>query len=409
MSRRLLGRRQLLVGAGALVGSAVLAKAAWPSDGIVREPSFQAYPFSLGVASGDPLPDGSVLWTRLAPDPLAGGGMPPVPVAVRWEVADDERMRRIVRSGTAIARPDLAHSVHVEVTGLEPDRWYSYRFTAGSEVSAVGRTRTAPRPGAATEAWRFAFASCQNWLHGYYAPYRDMGSSDLDLVVHLGDYIYEASILPGAGVRDAHDLPVEVRVPAETLDGYRRRYALYKLDPDLQAAHQRFPWIVTWDDHEVSDDYAGDRAEDDSPTDVFIARRAAAYQAAYEHQPLRAAARPDGPKARMYRRYAFGDLLELTMLDTRQYRSPQHGTCSTAERARSRGYCAASLDPARTILGAEQKRWLLDGLAATRTRWSFVGNQVPFSRIDLGSATSSSYGDAGHVGRLRCRARRDPA
>lgn len=393
---RSIGRRRVLVGAGALLGSAALARAAWPQDPVVRDPKFSAYPFSLGVASGEPLPDGFVLWTRLAPEPLQeGGGMPAPLVEVRWEVADDEEMRQVVRTGAAVATPALAHSVHVEVSGLEPDRWYWYRFKAGAETSAVGRTRTAPAAGAPIDVWRFAFASCQHWLHGYYGAYRDMAASDLDLVVHLGDYIYEGGILPGDGVRDAHEVPVEARVPATTLDDYRRRYALYKLDPDLQAAHHRSPWVVTWDDHEVSNDYAGDLPEDGLGPEGFLERRAAAYQAAYEHQPFRADAAPHGASARIYRRYAFGDLLELAMLDTRQYRSVQHESCSASEHRRNRGYCGASLDPSRTLLGAEQKRWLLDGLAATQARWVVIGNQVPFAPRNFGSASEPSYGGAG--------------
>jgi alkaline phosphatase D len=388
----LTSRRRVLAGAGALLGSLAAAKLAWP-DSVVRDPSFSSDPFSLGVASGDPFADSVVLWTRLAPAPLEGGGMPAVPVEVRWEIASDEQMRRVVRTGTAIATPELAHSVHVTADGLEPTSWYWYRFGAGSATSPVGRTRTAPVPGSATDQLRFAFASCQHWMHGYYAAYRDIAASDLDLVVFLGDYIYEGGILPGSGVRDAHDVPVQARIPATTLDEYRRRYALYKLDPDLQAAHHRFPWVVTWDDHEVSDDYASDLPGAGSGSEEFLIRRAAAYQAAYEHQPFRVAA-PDGPGLRIYRRFAFGDLVDLAILDTRQYRSKQV-SCSPAERAQNGGYCRASLDPSRTLLGAEQKRWLLDGLATSKARWSVIGNQVPFARRNFGTVETPSFGGAG--------------
>ncbi len=387
-------RRHLLAGAGALVGVTALAKLASTRDGIVRDPVFEADPFTLGVASGDPLPDGVVLWTRLAPQPLAGGGMPASPVEMRWEVGDDERMGTIVRSGTVVASPELAHSVHVEVGGLDPGRWYWYRFRAGSWTSAIGRTRTAPAADETPAEARVAFAADQNWSQGYFAAYRDLAAAECDLVVFLGDYIYESAILPGAGVRDAHDIPVEARVAAETLDGYRRRYAIYKLDPDLQAVHARFPWVVTWDDHEVVNDYANDVSPTGPGKEQFLRRRAAAYQAAYEHLPLRVPP-PSGAGLRIYRRFAFGRLFELTMLDERQYRSPQIATCSAAERSQRGGYCAAALDPGRTMLGAEQRPWLLEGLAATRARWAVIGNGVPFAPRNLGTAQAPSYGGDG--------------
>ncbi|HEX7121985.1 MAG TPA: alkaline phosphatase D family protein, partial [Gemmatimonadaceae bacterium] len=209
-------------------------------------PRFAANPFTLGVASGDPLPDGVVLWTRLAPDPLSGGGMPDESVEVRWEIATDEAMRNVVRRGTATARPDLGHSVHAEVEGLEPARWYWYRFDVGGEASAIGRTRTAPALGSTPERLRFAFASCQHYEQGLYTAHQHLAREDVDLVAHLGDYIYETGRRTGGNLVRQHP-------PDETHDlaSYRLRYATYKSDPNLQAAHAAFPWIVTWDDHEV--------------------------------------------------------------------------------------------------------------------------------------------------------------
>jgi len=219
-----------------------LARDAWV------QPPFPSYPFSLGVASGDPTPDGVVLWTRLAPDPLNGGGLPDREIPVRWQVAGDENFRQIVRQGTELARPELAHSVHVEVEGLEPAREYFYRFMVGLELSPTGRTKTAPAAGASVSGMTFAFASCQQYEHGYFTAYRRMAEEDLDLVVHLGDYIYEygpgEDVTSGGNVR-AHDRRVS------TLGDFRDRYALYRTDEDLKAAHAAFPWIVTWDDHEV--------------------------------------------------------------------------------------------------------------------------------------------------------------
>src|SRR5439155_39093 len=212
---------------------------------------FDRDPFTLGVASGDPLPDGVVLWTRLAPDPLTGGGMGPAPVDVEWLVARDEAMKEVVRSGTAAAAPDLAHPVHVEVGGLEPDRVYWYRFRAGGAESPIGRTRTAPAAGTSPSALRFAFASCQNYTQGYYTAHAAIAKEDLHAVLFLGDYIYEGDAR-GDRVRD-----YSRRGWAFTLADYRDRYATYKMDPNLQASHAAFPWILTWDDHEVENNYAG--------------------------------------------------------------------------------------------------------------------------------------------------------
>lgn len=331
------------------------------------------YLFTLGVASGDPLPDGVVLWTRLAPRPREpGGGLPPEPVAVGWQVAEDEAFMRVVQSGEAVALPDWAHAVHVEVSGLRPDRWYWYRFKAGGQLSPAGRTRTMPAPAANAERLRFAFASCQKYEVGYYTAYEHMRREDLDLVVHLGDYIYEKGD-DGQAVR-AHGTPEIV-----TLDDYRARYAVYKSDPALQAAHAMAPWIVTWDDHEVSNNYANDIAEkpDRWPREKFRQRRAAAYQAYYEHMPLRRSALPHGPDLSLYRRLAFGRLAEFNVLDTRQYRTdqPQDDGVKPAT--------PVLLDPAGTLLGAGQREWLFAGLGASRATWNVVAQQIMMARVDL--------------------------
>ena len=278
-----LTRRAVLGGAAASAALiAIGARGAVPLPGGL---------FALGVASGDPAADGMVLWTRLAPVPLAAdGGMPPVPVPVRWEVAEDDRFARILRSGTARASADWAHSVHVEVSGLRPARVYHYRFIAGGETSAVGRTRTAPAAGAPVDRLRVCFASCQKFESGFYAAYRHMVADDPDLILFLGDYIYENEPYPTGAVR-THGQPEAVDLP-----GYRIRYATYKRDPLLQAAHHAAPWVLTWDDHEVANDYAGALDEYNGDPITFLRRRAAAYQAYYEHQPLRAAARPRGPR-----------------------------------------------------------------------------------------------------------------
>ena len=280
---------------------------------------FRSYPFRLGVASGDPEPDGVVLWTRLAPDPLEGGGMRPRPVRVRWEVAEDERLRRVVARGEETARPEEGHSVHVEVAGLRPGREYFYRFIAGGEESATARTRTAPAPGSNAPV-RFAYASCQHYEHGHYTAYRHMAKEDLDLVLHLGDYIYEFG--PKAYQAPSGVARTYAAAEPTTLNGYRDRYAQHKLDPDLQAAHHAFAFAVTWDDHEVKDNYAGLTCGDADPA-AFRARRAAAYQAYWEHMPLRRRSRPGRDEMRIYRRLDYGRQLRFNLLDTRQYRADQ--------------------------------------------------------------------------------------
>ncbi|WP_327118101.1 alkaline phosphatase D family protein [Nocardia sp. NBC_01730] len=372
-------RRQLLrVGAAGsaavLVGTAAASSARFPA------PRWPGDPFALGVASGDPTPDGVVLWTRLAPDPLAPdglGGMSLDPVTVEYEVAQDENFRQLVARGTAVATRALGHSVHPEVQGLSPDHWYFYRFRAGSAISPVGRTRTAPPPGQPLARLRFAFASCQSWSSGYYTAYEHMAREDLDLVVHLGDYIYERAWIHG---REGITVGPHFRDEAVDLPGYRLRYALYKAEQPLRAAHAAFPWLVTMDDHEVDNNWAGDAPGAGFDISRFRAlfrrRRAAAFQAMYEHQPLRIAQLPSGPSVRLHRRYRFGDLAEITMLDTRQYRTQQAcgGTAGPD--------CADRFATDRTILGAGQRDWLIDGLAHSPARWQVIGNQVGMSQND---------------------------
>ncbi len=376
---RPLNRRTFILGGSAAVAG--LAARRTPSAPITS-PVFGQTPFTLGVASGDPLPDGVVLWTRLAPYPFeVQGGMAPDAVEVRWQVATDDRMTRIARQGTAVAEADWAHSVHVEVQGLEPDRPYWYRLTAGSEESPVGRTKTAPAPGTMPDRFTFAFASCQRWDHGLYTAYRDLARRDVDLVVHLGDYIYESGIHPGTQLRPG-DYPGHILTRCSTLADYRNRYALYKLDPHLQEAHRLARWLVTWDDHEVENNSYGEMPRDVPVDHLLLELRTAAYQAWYEHQPVRKAARPVGPDLRLYRHRAFGDLVEFNVLDTRQYRSPQGTSCNAGQRSDGDGFCPASLDPDRTLLGDRQKSWLADRLDRASARWNVLAQQVPFARID---------------------------
>jgi alkaline phosphatase D len=362
-------RRQFLA---ASASSLLVASRGWSSDEIIRRsPTFATYPFTLGVASGDPDTTGFVIWTRLAPQPLEGGGMPPQTVAVRWEVAEDEGFSKIVRQGESIALPTLAHSVHVEVVGLEPGRWYFYRFMAGTEVSPVGRGRTMPAVGSSPDSLRFAFASCQHWEAGLYTAYEHMAKSELDLVFHLGDYIYEG---PGRkGVR-THTGTTEI----QSLLDYRNRHAQYKTDPLLQAIHARCPWLVTWDDHEVDNNYAGEISEQEKVTTAdFLRRRANAYQAYYEHMPLRHDSLPAGPDMKIYRRVRFGELAEFSILDTRQYRSDQPNGDGLKSLAKS------TIDPLSTMLGSAQEGWLYRGLLDSPCCWNVLAQQVMMAHVDM--------------------------
>ncbi|QED49916.1 alkaline phosphatase [Cytobacillus dafuensis] len=330
------------------------------------------YPFTLGIASGDPLPDGVVLWTRLAPDPLNGGGMDNHPYPVHWEVSLDPDFEKVVKRGTELSKPQLGHSVHVEVEGLKPSTWYYYRFTVRAEVSPTGRTKTAPANNSEVDQLNFAFVSCQNWPTGFFTAYQHLAQDDLDLVVHLGDYIYEGSV--NSKVRPLNYTAPEIY----TIDDYRNRYALYKMDSDLQAAHANFPWIVTFDDHEVDNNFAGDIPQDPDkqPTEEFLKRRAAAFQAYYEHMPLRRTSFPQGSDIQMYRRLSFGNLVEFNVLDTRQYRDDQ---------ANGDGWkppTSESEDPSRTLLGEEQEQWLLNGLAVSQAKWKVLAQQVFFAHRD---------------------------
>ena len=360
-----LSRRELLNIAWKLGAAAVLQRFA--GAGLLAQPIFKTYPFSIGVASGDPWPDSVVLWTRLAPEPLEGGGMPMANVQVAWEVASDRTFRTIVQKGTTIARPELGHSVHVEAGGLQPGREYWYRFFCGGESSQIGRTKTAPAEGAQVDRLRFGVCGCGQYETGYFTAYGRVADEQFDFVFHTGDYIYEGRGDPG---RNPRNVRAHQGQEIYTLVDYRNRYAQYKSDPDFLAAHHSAPFIMTWDDHEVDNDYAGDRDERDTPPEVFLLRRAAAYQAYFEAMPLRASAMPIGPVLKLHRRLKFGNLIDLSVLDTRQYRSKQ--ACAGVPSP-----CPQSLDPARTILGAEQEQWLFDNLSSARATWTVLGQQVP--------------------------------
>jgi len=361
-------RRLFLLDAARLAAAGTAAS----SSLLLAAPSNRAgYPFGLGVASGSPLPDSVILWTRVLPDPLDAGTSPQLAVPLRWEVGADEGFRRIVARGSAVATPELAHSVRVNVAGLAPARWYWYRFMLGDAVSPVGRTRTAPAAGSMPDLLKLAVASCQHWEFGSYAAHRHIAAASPDLVAFLGDYIYE-----WGAYQLRHPARAVRRDESFTLADYRRRYAQYKSDPDLQAAHLAAPWIVTWDDHEVGNDYAALRDERLSAS--FAQRRAAAYQAFYEHMPLRLPPPRSFAAVRMFQRIDWGRLARFHVLDDRQYRAVQAcprpnagGSSSVGPRA-----CPSLRDPRRSMLGLEQEAWLEAGLRSSKARWNILAQQT---------------------------------
>ncbi|WP_367325664.1 alkaline phosphatase [Streptomyces sp. HUAS ZL42] len=370
-------RRGLLVGAAVVAGAQTLGIRTAHAEPVQRDP------FKLGVASGDPLPDGIVLWTRLVADPYDAPSMGTRPVHVEWEIAADPHFRRVVRRGVVAANPALAHSVHVDVRGLAPARDYWYRFRTGRQLSPAGRTRTAPARRSRPGGLRFGVVNCQDWQNGYWPAYTALVEEDLDAVLHLGDYIYEYD--PNSAYPDRmHTTPATPGLDQlVTLADYRARHAQYKTDPALQAAHAAFPWIVTWDDHEVENNYAdlvdeiddaGARKQDPA---TFARQRAAAYQAYYEHMPLRQRLVPGSPDYRLYRRFDFGDLLRLNVLDTRQYRTDQPGGFPLDFGAVSAG----TQNTSGTLTGDVQEKWLRRGLADSGARWNVITQQVMMSQI----------------------------
>jgi alkaline phosphatase D len=387
MQRNQQTRRQLMKRALALAGVSIAGaylNACTSTPLSARRITF--HPFALGVASGDPVSDGFVIWTRLTPQGAITDEVAET-LDVVWEVATDEKMGNVVQSGTVQALPALGHAVHVEVRGLPAGRpyWYRFRLPMG-DASATGRTWTAPVLGSALERLRFAFASCQHYEQGYFTAYDLMAKDDVDLVMHLGDYIYESSW--GDTVR-RHDGPEPKSLPE-----YRNRHALYKSDKGLQGAHARTPWLVTWDDHEVDNDYQAFESEDYQVQAEFVKRRAAAYQAYYEHMPLRRVARPRGDTMQLFQRSQFGDLMQFTMIDNRQYRSP--AACRTPERGGGQVVsvtaCKELFEEERSMLGKDQERWLSSALSRSSAKWNIIGNGEMFSRL----RQKTSKGEEGH-------------
>ncbi|GAA1918990.1 alkaline phosphatase D family protein [Streptomyces durmitorensis] len=387
-----LGRRRFLTVTGAAAALAFATNL--PTAGAASAAELDARkiadnPFTLGVASGDPQPASVLLWTRLAPAPYEpGNGLPNERVTVQWELAHDARFRRVARRGSVTAHPEFNHSVHVEVGHLDAARTYYFRFKTGKWISETGRTRTAPAVGSKVSSLTLAAVSCQAYHDGYFTAYKHLADDDVDVVFHLGDYLYEYAVNSVGGNRNYTDrtLPALFNRETQTLEDYRLRYALYKSDPDLRAAHAAHPFVVTWDDHEAENNYAGDLDENGNPPAEFLVRRAAAYRAYWENLPLRSPQRPQGPDLQLYRRLQWGRLAQFDILDTRQYRSDQaYGDGSHVPGPES-------TDPKRTLTGATQERWLTDGWRRSRALWNVVPQQVTFSqrKLDLNAVAKVS-------------------
>jgi alkaline phosphatase D len=383
---RKLGRRTFILGGLATASAIALPAGAFA----VTTP----YPFTLGVASGEPDASSAVLWTRLAAAPTNAdgqGGMPNADVTVDWQVSANDQFTTLVASGSATARYAQAHTVHVLAGGLAADAEYYYRFRAQGYISPVGRTRTAPAVSTVGRDFTMAFASCAHYEQGYYTAYRHMAEDRPDLVLHLGDYIYEGGATSGA-------LRQHLGSEIVSLADYRRRYGLYRSDPDLQAAHAIAPWLVVPDDHEVENNYANLTRADNSPVLTaaqFATRRASAYQAYFEHMPLRASATPSGSSIPLYRRVRWGTMATFHMLDTRQFRDDQ--ACGDGWKV-----CADADLASRTLTGAAQEAWLLDGFAQHLGTWDIVGQQVFFARdYDASGASNMDAWDGYRASRAR--------
>ncbi|WP_298123444.1 alkaline phosphatase D family protein [Brevundimonas sp.] len=376
-------RRSLLLALGGGAAMSGLAR------GALADPVWAEYPFQLGIAAGDPMPDGFVIWTRLAPRPLeVGHGMPSAPVPVKWEVSTTRGFGdAVVRSGEFVARPELGHAVHVEVTGLEPGREYFYRFASGRERTPFGRAVTAPAAGAPVARARFGVVGCQAYEQGFYTAHRKAAEEQLDFIYCYGDYIYEGRgnrTYTGSG-GTSENPRMHVGGEIYSLDDYRRRYAQYKMDADLQSAHASTAWYCTWDDHEIDNNWVSALDQDGTDPAVFMLRQQAAMQAFYENMPVRRSAFPKGSALQLYRHATWGNLLDLNFLDTRQYRTDQPCNDSWAQN------CAAVDAAEAQVLGEAQEQWLYRNLDQSRARWNVLAQQVMVMDLDRREGPEVGY------------------
>ena len=368
----MLTRRKLIQSTAAGIAASTFAAPA-----ILRAQSwFRDYPFKLGVAAGDPAADGFVIWTRIAPEPFERhSGVSTSALPVQWEVAEDSGFRTVAAKGETLARPELGHSVHVEVEGLKPDRPYWYRFYIGSDRSLAGRARTLPAAGASIEKLKFGVCGCQHYESGYFTAFREIAKQDdLAFVYHYGDFIYEYAY-------DYQYGPERLPVPKTrehrlrevySLDDYRQHYAQYLLDLDLQAARSVHAFVPTFDDHEIQNNWVQNFSQDDSvPAEVFALRRQAAMQAWYENMPVRRSMLPNAGIISANRRLTFGNLAAINVLDTRSFRSDQ--PCGDRWGVTP---CEGVFDKDAQVLGEAQERWLDSSLERGDTRWTGVAQQV---------------------------------
>ncbi len=378
---RTIGRRRILQGLGGAAGLVMAPPFMRKSWGTAAGSLF-----SLGVSSGDPRAGSVVLWTRLAPDPLNGGGMGNANVQVQWEISTDPGMAVTIAAGNVVAKAVNGHAVHVVAGGLPPDSWLYYRFTAMGETSRIGRTRTFPIPGFPVRM-RCGLVSCQNFAQGFFTAYKDLAEQDLDFVFFVGDYIYEEGAQTNPVVPGRNHIGAEIFSVAD----YRNRYALYRLDAHLQDAHARFPFVMTPDDHEVDNNYAGTHAEETAPFQGadFLQRRKNAYQVYSEMTPLRPEnqLKPNKNSLTLYRQLKFGGLANIFVLDTRQFRTDQpaqDGFGSTdPDSVALEGALGEKIydanginDPAATMMGPTQEAWLANGLQTSRAKWNIIAQQV---------------------------------
>ncbi len=366
-------RRKVLGSIGSLGALSLSACASAPASvGLGKSSGRYDDLFTLGVASGDPVSDGFVIWTRLAPEPMAENGGLDGPMPVVWQVAEDEKFHTIIRQGQTRAVPQWAHSVHVEVAGLSPLRPYYYRFIADGQTSPVGRAKTAPPFKAPVEQVRFGYVSCQHFEQGFFTPYDHLVADEPDFIVHLGDYIYESTWGP--------QIRRHPSAEALSLTDYRQLHATYKSDRALQAAHAAAPWLMIWDDHEVVNDYAGFNDENFMPEAEMRARRAAAYQAYYEHMPVRLRSRPNGPYMRMHDYFFYGDLMTMALTDGRQFRDNQACISPTDGGGRV-VHCAELQNPTRSMFGKAQEQWLMPSFARSGAIWEVFAHITLFCRL----------------------------
>lgn len=375
-------RRQLVASLGLAAAAPVWAQA------VRTPPRLPAYPFTMGVAAGDPDASGFVIWTRLAPIPgLPLAGLEPLAYPVRWEVADNEGFARTLLSGEALARPELGHSVHVTLAGLAPGRPYHYRFRIGDAVSAVGRARTLPGAGADVRQVRLAVAGCQDYQSGLYTAYADIAKADVDALFHYGDYMYEGGAVASRSNWNSGELEATVRLHDApmtfSLDDYRRRYSLIRRDPDLQAAHASTAFLCSFDDHETVNNWVGDLAGD-VPPEVFRLRRAAAMQAWYEFMPVRADALPVNGVSGPWRQYRYGRLLDARMLNTRNWRTDQ--PCGD----KFGSFCPEVNRADAEVIGRAQEDWLVKGLSGQPARWNALLQQIMVMDLDRARADTKT-------------------